>query len=180
MEETRSNHNTRSIFATFHASSTMKIESRGSAAANSTRIVPPTSFKSSRATHKPNPTPLWCRPVAFTTAPCSYFSKIFSVSFGLMGSPKVLTFSACRSVERIIFCGENNAFDQSFVALLGMSDPPSRSAPGGRPRYQYANAPDNSPRKSILFPRTELIVHARCRTVTHVSGRHHRRSRDGG
>ncbi len=58
----------------------------------------------------------------------------------------------------LVVCGENNAFDQSFVGLLGINDPPCSSPPGGRPRYQYANAPAGNPRKYILFPRTELII----------------------
>ena len=57
----------------------------------------------------------------------------------------------------LIVCGENNAYDQSFVAILGVNDPPCSSAPGGRPRYRYANAPAGSVRKYILFPKTELI-----------------------
>jgi hypothetical protein len=32
----------------------------------------------------------------------------------------------------LIACGENNAFDQAFVALLGIDDPPCGSPPGGR------------------------------------------------
>ena len=71
--------------------------------------------------------------------------------------------------ECIVACGENNAFDQTFVALLGANDPPCRSAPGGRPRYQYANAPAGDPRKYILFPRTELIA-ARQKPYGHASG----------
>jgi hypothetical protein len=57
----------------------------------------------------------------------------------------------------LIVCGENNAFDQSFIALIGMNDPACSSPPGGRPRYQYANAPTGPTRKYILFPKTELI-----------------------
>jgi hypothetical protein len=68
----------------------------------------------------------------------------------------------------LILCGENNAFDQSFVALLGIGDPPAQSPSGGRPRYQYANAPDGSPRKYVLFPRTELIA-ARQKPYGHAS-----------
>ena len=58
----------------------------------------------------------------------------------------------------IIVCGENNAFDQSFVALLGIDDPPSTSPPGGYPRYGFLNSPSGRPQKYILFPTTELIA----------------------
>ena len=68
----------------------------------------------------------------------------------------------------LIACGENNAFDQAFVAILGVNDPPCSSAPGGRPRYQYLNSPTAHPRKYILFPRTELII-ARQRPYGHAS-----------
>lgn len=57
----------------------------------------------------------------------------------------------------LIVCGENNDYDQSFIALLGVNDPPSCSPLGGRPRYRYANAPTGGVRKYILFPKTELI-----------------------
>jgi len=57
----------------------------------------------------------------------------------------------------LIACGENNAFDQSFVALVGLADDPCSSPPGGRPRYRFADAPQGFPRKYVLFPRTELI-----------------------
>jgi hypothetical protein len=60
--------------------------------------------------------------------------------------------------DSLIVCGENNAFDQSFVALLGINDPACSSPPGGRPRYQYSNAPAGSPQRYVLFPRTELVV----------------------
>jgi hypothetical protein len=58
----------------------------------------------------------------------------------------------------LVICGENNAFDQSFVALLGVEDPPCSSSPGGRPRYRYVNAPSGQTRKCVLFPKTELIA----------------------
>jgi len=59
----------------------------------------------------------------------------------------------------LIACGENNAFEQAFVTLLGVDDPPCCSPlPGRYPRYRYENAPDGAPRKYILFPRTELIM----------------------
>jgi hypothetical protein len=58
----------------------------------------------------------------------------------------------------MIVCGENNAFDQSFAALLGITDEPCCSPPGGRPRYRFANPPPGFPQKYILFPRTELIA----------------------
>ena len=60
--------------------------------------------------------------------------------------------------QAVIAAGETNAFEQAFVALLGVNDPPSRSLPGDiLPRYRYENAPEGNPRKYILFPNTELI-----------------------
>lgn len=60
--------------------------------------------------------------------------------------------------QGMIIAGETNAFERAFVALLGVADPPSRSAPDERyPRYRYENAPNRFPRKYILLPRTELI-----------------------
>jgi hypothetical protein len=58
----------------------------------------------------------------------------------------------------LIACGENNDYDDAFVALLGVHDPPAFSVPGERAVYRYANAPNGHPRKYILFPKTELIV----------------------
>lgn len=56
----------------------------------------------------------------------------------------------------IIACGENNDFDQAFVALLGADDPPAHSPLGERLVYRITNAPTGTPHKYILFPRTEL------------------------
>jgi hypothetical protein len=91
-----------------------------------------------------------------------------TVQFANAGNVEWLCHVASPEGGHLIFCGENNAFDQSFVGRLGTSDPPSRSAPGGRPRYQYASAPANSPRKYVLFPRTELIA-ARQKPYGHAS-----------
>jgi DNA-binding winged helix-turn-helix (wHTH) protein len=68
----------------------------------------------------------------------------------------------------VIVAGETNAYEQAFVALLGVDDPPSRSAPGALlPRYRYENAPVGYPRKYIRFPKTELIM-AEGRPYGHV------------
>jgi hypothetical protein len=56
----------------------------------------------------------------------------------------------------IIACGENNDFDQAFVALLGADDAPAGSPFGERLVYRFSNAPTGAPSKYILFPRTEL------------------------
>jgi hypothetical protein len=57
----------------------------------------------------------------------------------------------------LIACGENNDFDDAFVALLGADDPAACSISGERLVYRFANAPPGTPRKYILFPRSELI-----------------------
>ena len=58
----------------------------------------------------------------------------------------------------LIICGENNDFDNAFVALLRADDPPSCSIPGERLVYRFANAPTGKPCKYILFPQTEVIL----------------------
>lgn len=60
--------------------------------------------------------------------------------------------------DTLIICGENNDFDGAFVALLTINDPPARSVPGERLVYRFDNAPAGTPRKYILFPRTEVII----------------------
>jgi hypothetical protein len=58
----------------------------------------------------------------------------------------------------LVICGENNDFDDAFVALIGQDDPPSCSIPGDRLVYRFGNAPRGSPRKYIRFPRPETIA----------------------
>jgi hypothetical protein len=58
----------------------------------------------------------------------------------------------------LIACGENNDFDNAFVALLGTRDAPVSSVPGERLVYRFANAPASMPRKYMLFPKTELTL----------------------
>lgn len=58
----------------------------------------------------------------------------------------------------LIVCGENNDFDDAFVALIGTDDPPGCSVPGKRLVYRFTNAPQGTPRKYICFPKTELIL----------------------
>ena len=70
--------------------------------------------------------------------------------------------------QHLIACGENNAFEQSFVALLGTNNPPASSPPGKYPRYRFANAPMGNSRKYVLFPNTELIA-ARQKPYGHAS-----------
>ena len=91
-----------------------------------------------------------------------------TVKLANAGYVERLCYSESKGSNYLVVCGENNAFDQAFVALLGADDPPCVSPPGGRPRYQYANPPTGSPRKYILFPRTELIA-ARQKPYGHAS-----------
>jgi DNA-binding winged helix-turn-helix (wHTH) protein len=79
------------------------------------------------------------------------------VQFANAGFVEWLCYSAIDGDDCLIVCGENNAYDLPFVAVLGIDDPPCGSAPGGRSRYRYANGPDGNTRKYILFPKTELI-----------------------
>lgn len=80
-----------------------------------------------------------------------------AVQFANAGYVEWLCHTVLDGNDCLIMCGENNAYDLPFVAVLGVDDPPCGSAPGGRSRYRYANGPDGSTRKYILFPRTELI-----------------------
>ncbi len=80
-----------------------------------------------------------------------------TVQFANAGYVEWLCHTVLDGNNCLIVCGENNAYDLPFVAIVGMDDPPCGSAPGGRPRYRYANGPVGSTRKYILFPRTELI-----------------------
>jgi len=92
-----------------------------------------------------------------------------SVQFANSGFVERLVPASLSNGERgMVIAGETNAFEQAFVALLGVADRPSRSAPEERyPRYRYQNAPDGFPRKYILFPNTELIE-AQGRPYGHV------------
>lgn len=76
----------------------------------------------------------------------------------------------------LIACGENNDYDDSFVALLGSDDPPACSVPGNRLVYRFADALRAQPRKCILFPKSETMTallrpygHA-TRIVEHLDG----------
>lgn len=60
----------------------------------------------------------------------------------------------------VALAGENNAFDRSFVAVLGATDMPSSSPSGGAARCHSASAPSGSPRDYILFPTTEMVAAA--------------------
>ena len=80
-----------------------------------------------------------------------------TVQFANAGFVEWLCHTAIDGDDCLIVCGENNAYDLPFVAVLGIDDPPCGSAPGGRSRYRYANGPDGNTRKYILFPKTELI-----------------------
>ncbi|MDE3166225.1 MAG: hypothetical protein KGN36_10490 [Acidobacteriota bacterium] len=60
--------------------------------------------------------------------------------------------------RRVAVCGENNAYERSFGAVVGVDDPPSSSAPGGRPERRFANGPTGTVRDYILFPTTEMLI----------------------
>ncbi len=82
-----------------------------------------------------------------------------SVQLANTGYVEQVCYAPSTAGECLIACGENNAFDQAFVALIGIDDPPCTSPlPGRYPRYRYGNAPGGSPRKYILLPQTELIA----------------------
>ena len=80
-----------------------------------------------------------------------------AVQFANAGYVESLCIVGAADDRLFVICGENNDFDCAFAALLGIDDPPSRSIPGKRTVYRFANAPGDVPRKYILFPLTELI-----------------------
>lgn len=63
-----------------------------------------------------------------------------------------------KSTAELVVCGENNDFDDAFVALIGVEDPPWCSIAGDRLVYRFANAPPGMPRKYLLFPKSETIT----------------------
>ncbi len=76
----------------------------------------------------------------------------------------------------LIVCGENNDYDDAFAALLSVEDPPSCSVPGQRLVYRFSNTPAGTPRKYVLFPKSDVILarkrpygHA-CQIVEHLDG----------
>lgn len=94
------------------------------------------------------------------------------VQFANTGFVEKLGYVRSADGDYVIACGETNAFENAFVALLGIDDPPSRSVLAdsqseGFTRYRYANAPSGTPRKYIRFPNTELIA-ARGRPYGHT------------
>lgn len=81
-----------------------------------------------------------------------------SVHFANAGYVERLCLGGVPDDRLLVACGENNDFDCAFVALLGIDDAPSCSVRGNRTVYRFANAPDEVPRKYILFPQTEVIA----------------------
>ncbi len=80
-----------------------------------------------------------------------------SLQFANTGFVERLCNLARRDGNCVAVCGENNAFDRSFAAVLGVRDPPSSSPAGGPNRRSFANAPSGSPRDYVLFPTTEML-----------------------
>jgi hypothetical protein len=68
----------------------------------------------------------------------------------------------------LIVCGENNDYDQAFVALLSSLDPAACSVPGPRLVYRFSNAPTGRPPMYILFPQSEVVA-ARLRPYGHAT-----------
>jgi len=81
-----------------------------------------------------------------------------SVQFANSGYVETLCRVTRPDGEFVVVAGENNAFDRSFVAVLGVNDPPSCSPAGGAERCHFANAPAGSPRDYVLFPTTEMLA----------------------
>ncbi len=80
-----------------------------------------------------------------------------TVYFANAGYVERLCVVASAQEDLIVACGENNDYDQAFIALFAANGAPCRSVPGERKVYRYSNAPRAFPWKYILFPRTELI-----------------------
>jgi DNA-binding winged helix-turn-helix (wHTH) protein len=89
------------------------------------------------------------------------------VRFNAAGAPSI-RFANSGFVERlcrlarpdgdcIAAVGENNAFDRTFAAVIGIHDAPSSSPAGDSRQYAFSNSPSGSPRDYILFPTTEML-----------------------
>jgi hypothetical protein len=83
-----------------------------------------------------------------------------SVQFANSGYVETLCRVTGPDGEFVVVAGENNAFDRSFVAVLGVNDSPSCSPAGGPARCHFANAPAGTPRDYVLFPTTEMVAAA--------------------
>jgi hypothetical protein len=78
-----------------------------------------------------------------------------SIRFANAGSVEWL---CLQKDDRIAVSGENNAYESACAAVLGVHDPPSSSAPGGRPSRRFANGPAGTVRDYVLFPTTEMLI----------------------
>jgi hypothetical protein len=56
----------------------------------------------------------------------------------------------------LAIAGENNEFDCSCLAVIGVNDPPSSSPSNGSSWYRFANAPTSNPRHYVRFPVTDI------------------------
>jgi hypothetical protein len=81
-----------------------------------------------------------------------------SVQFANCGYVETLCRVTRPDGEFVAVAGENNAFDRSFVVVLGANDPPACSPSGGPARYRFANGPAGTPRDYVLFPTTEMLA----------------------
>jgi hypothetical protein len=67
----------------------------------------------------------------------------------------------CRATtlsDTIVFCGENNAYNQAFIGMIGEDDQPSTSPSVGPSDYRYRNPPAGVPRCYVLVPTSELSI----------------------
>jgi DNA-binding winged helix-turn-helix (wHTH) protein len=58
----------------------------------------------------------------------------------------------------IAFCGENNAYESAFIAMIDEDATPSTSPTSGSTDYRYSNAPEGYPRAYTLLPTSELSL----------------------
>ncbi|MDE3165773.1 MAG: hypothetical protein KGN36_08210, partial [Acidobacteriota bacterium] len=81
-----------------------------------------------------------------------------SIQLANAGHVEWLCLLSGSGARRVVVTGENNAFERSCAAVVGVGDPPSSSAPGGRPERRFANGPAGAVRDYILFPTTEMLI----------------------
>ena len=81
-----------------------------------------------------------------------------SVQFANAGHVERLSIVTRPSGQFVVIAGENNAFERTAAAVLGVTDSPACSPSGGAARCRFANSPSGVLRDYMLFPTTEMVA----------------------